>query len=465
MSCHYFSYLHTHSHSLGYSFTHLSNHLLTYLLLGTLIHREPEGEIDPNEPWFEESHWLIEGGKITGIKLNVKCTQDDCGEEKWVRFKLRGSRFEVNGDVETIRRPAKAALGSASTNVPEPSYVGDVHVVSAEQKTVKTDYVPEGNSALQIRVAENAKGEVCNWNWSTDLKQSYQTPHLIITNPTDAQISITEFFLEFQDANGQFVRSESNKVGVPTRGYYGGTEVYWVEQQSFEIPKHASADVVYNGTLHLKAPEGASNKPIDLVAYNGRPYSEWIHHQFPNPLVARLTVKDDSGNTLSLGFEYANPVLDQIWDTYEGALAAGNSSSGFNADHQCDLFLCVENKYTNNKNYVIVTSAKNKPTEWFVRTCNDSRGISGSYDCFGKDYIRKISFKNKISKGDDKKTDRIELFSRKGSYASGSSKLYGLLDEQGNVYAWQGEVIINYDSEVKVVATKSALIDFDRLEG
>ncbi len=396
--------------------------------------------------------------------MNVKCTQDECGEEKWIRFKLRGSRYELNGEVETIRRPVKAVLGSAATNIPEPTYVGDVHVVSGEKKTARTDFVPEGNSVLQVRIAEGATGEVSNWNWSTDLKQSYQTPHLIITNPTDKQVSITEFYMEFQDKNGDFVRGESNKVGVPSRGYYGRVEVYWVEQQSFEIPEHTSADVVYNSCLHLKAPEGASNPPMDLVAYNGRPYSEWIHHQFPNPLVARLTIKDDSGNTLSLCFEHANPQLDQIWDTYEGALAAGNSSSGFDADHQCDLFLCVENKYTNNKNYVIVTSAKDKPTEWFVRTCNDSRSIGGSYDSFGKDYIRKKSFKNKISKGDDKKTDRIELFSREGSYASGSSKLYGLLDEQGNIYAWQGEVVINYKDEVKVVATKSAIIDFDRIQ-
>ncbi len=44
---------------------------------GTLIHREPEGDFDAEtEPWYSESHWLIEGGKITGIKLVCKCTQD-----------------------------------------------------------------------------------------------------------------------------------------------------------------------------------------------------------------------------------------------------------------------------------------------------------------------------------------------------------------------------------------------------
>lgn len=33
--------------------------------------REPQGDIDPDEDWFEESHWLVEDNKITGIKMKV----------------------------------------------------------------------------------------------------------------------------------------------------------------------------------------------------------------------------------------------------------------------------------------------------------------------------------------------------------------------------------------------------------
>lgn len=43
--------------------------------LGTLIHREPQGDIDPDEPSYMEAHWLVEGGKITGIRAAIKPTQ------------------------------------------------------------------------------------------------------------------------------------------------------------------------------------------------------------------------------------------------------------------------------------------------------------------------------------------------------------------------------------------------------
>ena len=47
---------------------------------GTLIHREPEGDVDAEQPWFSESHWLIEGGKITGIKLVCSAPGTKCPE-------------------------------------------------------------------------------------------------------------------------------------------------------------------------------------------------------------------------------------------------------------------------------------------------------------------------------------------------------------------------------------------------
>ena len=43
--------------------------------LGTLIHREPQGDIEPDEPAYMEVHWLVEGGKLTGIRAVIKATQ------------------------------------------------------------------------------------------------------------------------------------------------------------------------------------------------------------------------------------------------------------------------------------------------------------------------------------------------------------------------------------------------------
>jgi hypothetical protein len=43
--------------------------------MGTLIHREPQGDIEPDEPAYMEVHWLVEGDKITGIRAAIKPTQ------------------------------------------------------------------------------------------------------------------------------------------------------------------------------------------------------------------------------------------------------------------------------------------------------------------------------------------------------------------------------------------------------
>jgi hypothetical protein len=53
--------------------------------MGTLIHREPQGDIEPDEPAYMEVHWLVEGGKITGIRAAIKPTQV-CYDLFWSEF-------------------------------------------------------------------------------------------------------------------------------------------------------------------------------------------------------------------------------------------------------------------------------------------------------------------------------------------------------------------------------------------
>ena len=63
---------------------------------------------------------------------------------------------------------------------------------------VKSDYECEGDSDLVIRISTGsaAASYAYNYNDGFDLMQKIGTPHLIITNPTNAQISITEFWIE-----------------------------------------------------------------------------------------------------------------------------------------------------------------------------------------------------------------------------------------------------------------------------
>ena len=74
---------------------------------GTLIHREPQGDIEPDEPWFAEAHWLVEDGKITGIRTLAKMTQDDAPTAMLTRFKVRGQQFEMVGEAVTVKPPRK----------------------------------------------------------------------------------------------------------------------------------------------------------------------------------------------------------------------------------------------------------------------------------------------------------------------------------------------------------------------
>jgi len=41
----------------------------------TLIRLNLKGDIEPDEPAYMEVHWLVEGGKLTGIRAAIKPTQ------------------------------------------------------------------------------------------------------------------------------------------------------------------------------------------------------------------------------------------------------------------------------------------------------------------------------------------------------------------------------------------------------
>lgn len=72
----------------------------------TLIHREPEDDEDDDvgeeeeEDCWAETHWLVEAGRVTGLRIEVKLSQDLTPSRQLVRFHVKGKTFHLKG-VET----------------------------------------------------------------------------------------------------------------------------------------------------------------------------------------------------------------------------------------------------------------------------------------------------------------------------------------------------------------------------
>jgi hypothetical protein len=245
--------------------------------LGTLIHREPQGDIDPDEPSYMEVHWLVEGGKITGIRAVIKptqvngtptalyllsnahvhCTQDDSPTMQLLRWKMRGDRFEIQGDSGVIH-PRRAKAGSGFEVVlPEPAFEGinveyGKGVYSTEQIKTTLNFDSSGESVIQLSYASssewNDKQAMYGWSrfrggyhWNEDgmLRQRVTSPCFTILNPSDDNIQIAEYWIELC-VEGQFVRAKSTQIGVS--GWRG--DVDWLQDQStVPLENHKGFDV------------------------------------------------------------------------------------------------------------------------------------------------------------------------------------------------------------------------------
>ena len=117
---------------------------------GTMLHREPQGDIEPDEPWFVELHWLVENGKVAGIISKIKCTQDDQPEVSVCRFKARGNTFEQIGEEEKLK-PSSAAAGGGGggkPSLPAPTFEGRPAPHYPEEKALCNSHAATGDSPM-----------------------------------------------------------------------------------------------------------------------------------------------------------------------------------------------------------------------------------------------------------------------------------------------------------------------------
>lgn len=315
----------------------------------------------------------------------IKCTQDIVPRTEILRFKMRGSVFELIGKESPVLpngglpMSAKALPEAAVAIIPPTSYL---EVPAAAEEIAVPE--PEGDSVLQVKVAKG-KAEASNFddNRNDMLCQTLKSPLLMITNPTDTRIAITEYWVEFKE--GEEWKKSPSRVGVNSMDYYGRSYTQFVDTQSFEIESHASLELIFEGTMSI---------PKDgHVAYNGRPHNQRIHNAFPSPLHARVHVKDDSDKVKTMYFSYQNEALDHLWLTYDDAVKACGNQEGFGETYNCEMWICVENPLDLNKCIIMVATLKENPHDWYVRVQSDRRDIGGSYNAGGPAHFKKIGFK------------------------------------------------------------------------
>jgi hypothetical protein len=220
---------------------------------------------------------LIEGGKIAGIKICIKVSQDNVHNTQIVRFKTRGSRFELVGVEEPLQSTAIVVVDRELPAVSEPVKPPLHHLDEPSAAPEHEPSVGEGSSAIELKVC---RGESSTYNYEDrddHLCQALTSPVILVTNPTDSRVAVTEFWVDIADETGTYCRCPS-RVGVTYQSYNGRYETNFSETTSFDVDAHSSVELVFEGTMKVDA--------LGRSAYNGRPFNARIHTAFPNPLKA-----------------------------------------------------------------------------------------------------------------------------------------------------------------------------------
>lgn len=366
--------------------------------------------------------------------------------------------------VESIAPPADTASISTTTAAVEVSEV--VAEVAGETVSAAVAAASSTESSLEVRMVNNAQSnkftsaEVNHYNdYSNDLllSQVIKSPLLVLTNPLDKQIAIKEFYVEFYlpstgGSDGfSWQKGTNSRIGTLTTSYYGSTSRVYHDtacHESFEVGKHSSVEVFFEGTTQLLT-------TIPKCAFQANPYDRRIHPLFPNPLYARVIMIDDENKMKSQSFSYTNDEIEHLWNDYESACQAGYSSNnnnttekipddysisdGFGTAFSCDLWLCIDNPLDLNKCIISITTSKDltKCHQWYIRIQNDRRDVGSSYNQITPEYLQKLAFKASLEKDPPAEID-LDLSS------CSNCQLKGLVDYKTKmVYAFHAIIEID----------------------
>ena len=438
-----------------------------------LIHREPPFE---DASWYCEARWWVDSGKVVGIRIAAKMTQDKVPTVKAIKFITAGAQFRVAGEeVDETNDPNADADWEKVVKAhqpPPPHYDGPPPMVFAQEKeAIKEDYEAEGESALEIAfsdpksVAETARG----WN-EKNFNQIMTSGTMTLTNPTDNDIAVKEVYAEYKHAstNGEWVRcardptntrtKQNTYVGQKVVGWRGSTSIEFMENgTSFPLKAHTPAEVVIRGFI-MK--EGAK-------AYNGRPLCMRIHAAWgPGPMTMRATFVDDTDATKSICWDHSNPPLRyRDFSNYAEMIALKKENDvteprykgtdGVGEDFVCDLWQHVDNPADLSRVYCVVTSAKEGGDKWYIRCTKVNDDFPRSVT-----YIRPTAFKRLVY--DAKKTgeSEVDVSSKWGSACKNLVKLTALIDLEAEC-VWGLRCVITHGG---VTASNSMIFDHARVK-
>ena len=265
---------------------------------GTLIHREPELDRDATEeewkdqPWFSETHWLVENGKLSGLKLLVKCSQDVVPRSQLIRFKSRGRIFDLVEVKEDVLPPTRS-LSVLEIPSPPPSLTAPSLVNSEETEKSSDEFYGKVGAVIQEGgfddvVVKSDWGDLAaeHYEERDKLIQSLKSTFLSISNSSNAAIQVN-VSLSHQNDNGEWLAAE----GILFHQWDWAEEGAWPRDTDLYAnfsPLSNPIKIPAQSSLRLRI-EGHWVKEIStgVFAIQGE-YSRRVHSSFPSPLVARL---------------------------------------------------------------------------------------------------------------------------------------------------------------------------------
>jgi hypothetical protein len=200
---------------------------------------------------------------------------------------------------------------------------------------------------------------------------------------------------------------------------------------------------------------------------------------FGQPLRCRLVIKDDSGKTRSIDWEICNgkrlqrywflvadccvpsETTEHVWCDFASAKRAMGADFDEFSTHRADLFMCYENPITLNKLIISVTSNEVNPDKYVVRMSNDTRRVPSSSSFCYAEQLRRIGYRAKRAGKKEVDPDFGNVIPSDNS--AGSCILTALVDENGEVYAFRGDISITHNGKTLLKATRYMAIDYERL--
>ena len=222
------------------------------------------------------------------------------------------------------------------------------------------------------------------------------------------------------------------------------------------------------GSIQLPVKLTDSNEiALTHLAYSGRPNNQRVHSLFNNPLIGCINFKTDLNELKSLKFEYINPLIENIWNTYEDSVKHSSTSEGFDNNSQKELFICYENPINLEKIIVLISTNITDPKGWYIRHSTDRRTVGGNYNFINKKYLRKLTFKTLFPlnlKPNESNINETTVTEIDLDLGNDQIKFYGLLHPTlFYIYAIRVNINIMYANEVIIQSSNSVLLDYDRI--